>query len=150
MKVIKKYSLNSSIDDVVKKVEKDFPDVKIHFDNELYFYNFNTPKLETGKAYTIMFKHNTIRLPKGKKDDLYLKCYETSPSDKFYKKEIGYVKVSQVTVSTVKDFSSKYAKYEGFKTKSEMLKKLSKKYNHFIKPEEYISLYKLEKLDKKE
>ncbi len=44
LKMRKLYSLGGGMEEIIKKVEKDFPKAKIHLDEKLYFYRFFIPK----------------------------------------------------------------------------------------------------------
>ncbi|MDP2909274.1 MAG: ASCH domain-containing protein [Nanoarchaeota archaeon] len=142
------------IEKLVEEVKKDFPGAEIHLDKELAFYHFYIPEIEEDiKKYTIRFRPGCIRLPSGivagSRSTGFVPCYETDPSDKAYRKEVGHIRVTDVLVSTVKDFSAEDARLDGFKNKREMVKRVSEIYNYKLKPDDYISMYRLDRLFRK-
>lgn len=78
--------------ELVKKVERDFPGMKIKIDKELAFYNYLISKIESREEIcTIRFRPNTIRIPGGANG--IVDWIETSPTDKNYHKQLGTIRI---------------------------------------------------------
>ena len=139
------YSLHGSLTDLIIKVKGDFPDIDIHIDKELAFYDYLIPGLESKEEIlTIRFKQGMIRVPNV--DNGSIPWVAINPDKS--RQQIGYADLGMLVVAHVKDFPLRLVRLDEYKTKEGMIYDISKIYGHALQPNDILSGYVIAELHK--
>ncbi len=145
--MMKLYIPGQDPSELVRKVERDFPGMKIKIDKELAFYDYLTSKIESREEIcTVRFRLNTIRIPGGANG--IVDWIETNPKDENYHKQLGTIRIPLVVVADLRSFPEGLALLDEYSSKKEMIKDIQKIYNSKLKPEDILSAYMLGELKK--
>ncbi len=140
------YSLYGSLAELIMKVHKDFPDIDVHIDGELAFYDYLIPELESKKEIlTIRFKQGMIRVPNV--DNGSIPWVVINPDKS--RKQIGYADLGMLVVAHVRDFPLRLVRLDEYKTKKEMIEDIFKIYGHELQSEDILSGYLIAELHRK-
>lgn len=134
-------------DELVTRIEQDFPGHTVQFDQEIKFWDVHTENLLLGlKTVTIRYApNNIIRVPYHETGKNRLPWIETSPHDRDYRLELGVVWVDQVGVAHVKDWPEYWSELDLFENNEHMFRGIADIYGKYLKdgqlqPEDVLSI----------